>query len=129
MPPPTRADLREATYWLFISAITNHVMTCPTASFPEEHPVCREKCCPTCCGTCSTLRWFRDEADGYLTRMLNQFEPGSTWSWQMWDGSMDWPQIEAHWDDTGAACHSHLCLEASATHAGVALASQGDPAP
>lgn len=114
MRVPSR-QLREATCWLVISAINDHSMRCEAARFPNENPTCMEKCCPRCCGTCSTLRWFRDTANDYLTRMLNDFSPGASWSWQMADGSVDWSQVEAHWDDSGSGCGSGGCLQAATT--------------
>lgn len=109
---PVKRSKAEAMCWLFMTAINEHTMKCQSARFPDEHPICEEKCCPNCCGTCFTLRWFRDEQDTYLTRILNKYGEG-LYDWQMADGSVDWPQIEAHWDDTGDACGRSACVEAT----------------
>lgn len=110
MPHPSTRGLSEATTWLFIAAVNDHVMRCDTAKFPEQHPVRRDQCCPNCCGTCNALRWFRDKGDARLANRLNKFG-GSLHDWQMADGSVDWPQIEAHWDDTGVSCIRDDCFD------------------
>lgn len=53
-------------------------------------------CCNIQCGPCAALKWYRDnnpETLNYLVRLT-----GSTWSWQLPDGSIDWAQIESRWD-------------------------------
>lgn len=114
------AQLRKATAWLFAAAVKDHIMRCESARFPDEHPTCMEKCCPNCCGTCNTLRWFRDSADNYARRFLNDFT-GAPSSWQMADGSVDWSQIEAHWDDRGATCGRTKCFQETAMMLGMGL--------
>jgi hypothetical protein len=108
-PYPRHRTKGEATCWLFIAAVNEHVMKCQAALFPNANPTCRERCCPTCCTTCSSLRWYRDEQNGSIMRLLNRFSSG-LWGWQMADGSVDWAQIEAHWSDDGADCHNKLRL-------------------
>jgi hypothetical protein len=100
--------------WLIITAINDHIMRCRAAKFPDEHPECPEPCCPneSCCTTCNTLRWLRDNDDAYVTRLLSRYDKSLS-SWQMADGSIDWAQIEGHWDDTGDACNRASCIEAT----------------
>jgi hypothetical protein len=124
-PYPKNRTKREAMVWLFITAINDHIMRCESAKFPDEHPICQEKCCPNCCGTCFTLRWFRDQEDRYLMRMLNQYGEG-LWTWQMADGSVDWSQIEAHWDDSGATCGRTKCFQETAMRNGMGLLTEAE---
>lgn len=119
MPQTRKRTWREATHWLFATAINEHIMKCQAALFPDANPECAEKCCPNCCDTCSTLRWFRDEADGELTKNLNRYGDG-LYDWQMADGSVDWSVIEPHWDDSGISCGREPCLQADARRLGMA---------
>lgn len=108
--PPFRQ--KEAFMWLFVTAVNDHVRRCRSAQFPDEHPICAEKCCPNCCDTCHALRQLRDHQDAQLTRLFNQ-HGDSLWVWQMADGSIDWSQIEAHWDASGGSCGREACIEAT----------------
>lgn len=110
--PPTHSK-RAAMCWLIITAVNDHIMKCQSAVFPDAHPECQEKCCPNCCGTCFTLRWLRDEENAYVTRLLNQHDESLS-DWQNADGSVDWSQIERHWDASGDACGREPCIAAHA---------------
>lgn len=119
MTAPKKFTKGEAMMWLFVTTVEDHIMDCDTVHAPGAHPECREKDCPNCCDACGTLRWFRDEQNVYLTRLLNRFG-GTLRDWQMADGSVDWSQVEAHWDDSGSACGKQECFEATADEAELA---------
>jgi hypothetical protein len=106
MPNPPQAELKEAMFWLFVGTLDNHIFTCASSKFPDENPTCMEQCCPTCCGPCSALRWLSDHHNDYLTKLLNRFHLGEKHDWQFADGSVDWSQIDRHWDDSGVDCHN-----------------------
>lgn len=116
---PNQRPRGEVLCWLFITAINDHIMRCETARFPVEHPECQEKCCPneSCCATCNNLRYIRDYDNAHYTNLLNRYDETLS-SWQMADGSVDWAQIEAHWDDTGDACNREPCVQATAARLG-----------
>lgn len=91
------------------------------AGIIDTHIMCQtgsdqcEGCCPECCAPCAGLRHIRDNMDWMLTSGLTMWAqqsrreciarfPDDDWDfplshhdWEMPQGGVNWPLIEAHW--------------------------------
>lgn len=56
-------------------------------------------CCPVCCGTCSTLMWYRDEASVAADDALLETVDGTfREDWQTPSGRIDWYYLTNAWN-------------------------------
>lgn len=68
------------------------------ASVDEEFGGCRV----INCGPCAALKWFEENADGFVDDCLKLAYPEGNWSWQRKDErggtTVDWAHLQAVWD-------------------------------
>lgn len=80
-----------------------------------------EACCGLgCCGPCSALIWYRDNAPGEAdeaVRAVWDSRPEDLYDWQTGNGGINWPYLAELWEPNQCPNHSPAePVEETATH-------------
>lgn len=54
-------------------------------------------CCRINCGPCSSLDWYRQNADLFASECAALAYPEGNWGWQHPDGTINWEWVQAQW--------------------------------